>query len=195
MYCWAMYLIQDSVFVTKILSNVSQEINQFTLTKGKYKITRGNFHFSVIEVHWLVTLWQTNMQGFQWHRHKLGFWLVGTKNVYQNEMPTKIQSPGQISRKISSLSIHSQLYIILISNEVSNYNFLRILSRTEPYRIQHRCLPLLHVVDLLVHLLGPGLAALPGNLCTTPGSVNIIVTIFFLHKSIKGPWLTIILSF
>ena len=51
MYCWAMYLIQDSVFVTKILSNVSQEINQFTLTKGKYKITRGNFHFSVVEVH------------------------------------------------------------------------------------------------------------------------------------------------
>ena len=29
---------------------------------------------------------------FSWQRQKLGFWLVGTNNFYQNEMPTKIQS-------------------------------------------------------------------------------------------------------
>ena len=36
--------------------------------------------------------WETNLQGFQWYRHKLGLWLVGTKNSYKNEMPTKMQS-------------------------------------------------------------------------------------------------------
>ena len=29
--------------------------------------------------------------GFQWYRQKLGFWLVGTKQFYHNEMPTNLQ--------------------------------------------------------------------------------------------------------
>ena len=32
------------------------------------------------------------MTEFLWKRQKLGFWLVGTTNSYQNKMPNKIQS-------------------------------------------------------------------------------------------------------
>ena len=40
--------------------------------------------------------WEPKLTGFQCQRQQLGFWLIGTQLFFQNEMPTKIQSAGQL---------------------------------------------------------------------------------------------------
>ena len=53
----------------------------------------GSFHFSRVKVNLLISL-RDLLTGFRWQRQKLRFGLVGTNNLYQNEMPTKIQRAG-----------------------------------------------------------------------------------------------------
>ena len=49
------------------------------------------FSLILVKIKQLISL-RDILTGFMWQRQKLGFWLVGTNNCYQNEMPTKIQS-------------------------------------------------------------------------------------------------------
>ena len=51
----------------------------------------------------------TILTEFYWKRQKLGIWMVGTNNFYQNEMPTKIQSAGKRSGWLSAVRSRVQL--------------------------------------------------------------------------------------
>ena len=61
--------------------------------------SKGNEQFTLIFpllkwIDWFPR--EPKLTGFQCQRQQLGFWLVGTKLFFQNEMPTKIQSAGQL---------------------------------------------------------------------------------------------------
>ena len=64
--------------------------------------------FALVKVKLLISL-RDILTGFQRQRQKLGFWLVGTNNFYQNEMPTKIQTNGaSLYLKVQSLEYPEQ---------------------------------------------------------------------------------------
>ena len=78
-----------------------------TLTREMWKLSE-LFHFSIVRVNWLISL-RDILTGFQQHTHKLGFWLVGTKNFYHNEITTNLQSPGVISHYVPKRTVKISL--------------------------------------------------------------------------------------
>ena len=90
---WALYLSRHFIIVNifcanqlesnflclplKSCQNVSQEINQFTLKREKYLITRtwAAFMFSLLNfIDWFS--WETNLKGFQWYINLDSDWLA-----------------------------------------------------------------------------------------------------------------------
>ena len=72
--------------------NVSQENQSFIFNNGKMKLLGQLSFCPLFKLNdWFA--WETNLTGFQWTWIP-SFRLVGTNNYYQNEMTTKIKSPG-----------------------------------------------------------------------------------------------------
>ena len=97
--------IRSQVSVSlKSCQNVSQEINQFTLTRENM-ILPASFHFSLEKANWLIFLKEKYAMILVVAQTKnLDSDCLAQKNFYQNKMPTKTQIPGlQIQRLIISL--------------------------------------------------------------------------------------------